>query len=338
MEGRLGATQVLSHYALSVRNVRVVKRKAEKSVWQVQTPRGAFALKRIPTTLRRAQFIAEAMRYLHGRGVLVPDVLPAADGSFVVGRDGNAYVMMSWVQGRKINYVRDMDGIVAALAEFHRASTGFVPSPKAEMHWLLGTWQEHCVKKEEELLSFIAAGNKRSTSRFAQLFLGEGQHFVDQIRRVNQRLETPAYREWVAKVRNETTLCHQDFASENLRVIGRRDVWVFDMDAVACDLPARDLRKLLNKVMKKRGAWDRATLARVVRGYQRHNPLSKSEWDVVEAELLFPHLFCGIASKFFQGRAPDWTAVKFLEKFRQVVMVERSKELVIPNLAQLAIG
>jgi Ser/Thr protein kinase RdoA (MazF antagonist) len=47
------------------------------------------------------------------------------------------------------------------------------------------------------------------------------------------------------------TLCHQDYAAENLAIGSDGKLYVFDMDSLTVDVPIRDMWKILNKVMKK---------------------------------------------------------------------------------------
>jgi len=75
----------------------------------------------------------------------------------------------------------------------------------------------------------------------------------------------------------------------------------FDTDSITIDIPARDIRKLLNKIMKKNGKWNLEILRKFIRIYQSENPLSFSEWTV------FPHLFLGAMNKFYYKRDKEWS-------------------------------
>ncbi|WP_332692528.1 hypothetical protein [Halalkalibacter lacteus] len=52
---------------------------------------------------------------------------------------------------------------------------------------------------------------------------------------------------------------------------------MFDMDSLTIDLPIRDMRKILNKVMKKRKKWALDVLNNMVRAYQWINPLTNEQ-------------------------------------------------------------
>ncbi len=49
------------------------------------------------------------------------------------------------------------------------------------------------------------------------------------------------------------------------------------MDSLTIDLPIRDMRKILNKVMKKRKKWALDVLNNMVRAYQWINPLTNEQ-------------------------------------------------------------
>jgi hypothetical protein len=97
-------------------------------------------------------------------------------------------------------------------------------------------------------------------------------------------------------------------------------------DSLTIDLPARDIRKLLNKVMKKNGKWEPALLETVLRAYQQANPLTADEWAVLKLDLTFPHLFAGIMDKYYRQREKDWTESKYVSRLKEMIAVERSLE------------
>jgi spore coat-associated protein S len=69
-------------------------------------------------------------------------------------------------------------------------------------------------------------------------------------------LSSDDYKNWVEKGRQQGVLCHQDFAAGNLLIDPSGKLYVLDTDGITIDIPARDLRKILCKVMKKNGKWD----------------------------------------------------------------------------------
>ena len=63
--------------------------------------------------------------------------------------------------------------------------------------------------------------------------------------------EKSGYDRWVDADKNINCLCHQDFTAGNLILTKSKEIFVLDIDSITIDLPTRDIRKFLNKVMKK---------------------------------------------------------------------------------------
>jgi spore coat-associated protein S len=118
-------------------------------------------------------------------------------------------------------------------------------------------------------------------------------------------------------------LCHQDFAAGNL-ILTPSGIYVLDTDSITIDIPARDIRKILHKVMKKSGKWDIELTKRVFDYYQSENPLAESEWFVVKMDILFPHLFIGAMNKFYYQRDKEWSTEKYLQRLKEMSSFEKS--------------
>ncbi|MBO8142765.1 MAG: CotS family spore coat protein [Firmicutes bacterium] len=330
--------EVLGHYPVPVRKVSPVHDKGKKAVWLVRTGEGDAYLKKLSVRPPRAAFVAAATRHLRSRGAAVPDIIPAAGGRDWVEHGGFCYFLYRPVWGRKPRYNRrDMPSLMQSLGRFHRASVGFQPPDGAEHRSLLGAWPAIYRKKRQKMEQFKAAALKMSDG-FSRAFVQHAGPFIDRMEDVAARLESSAYGDWCLRAAGDGTLCHQDYAAENLRIDGYGQVHVFDMDAVVCDLPARDLRKMFNKVMKRR-TWELSRAVDMMRWYHRANPLTPQEWEVALLDMEFPHLLYGIADKRFTGRgAPGWTLETFRSRLLAVIRMETSKNGVLPEIRSRLAG
>ena len=122
--------------------------------------------------------------------------------------------------------------------------------------------------------------------------------FLARMETVQRLLNKSCYADWSRALSTRGGLCHQDFTPKNLRLQGDGRLRILDPDSVTVDLPARDLRKIFNKVIKKYKPQDPLVLQRMESCYQRHNPLTPEQWEVVFIDLYFPHLFCGAVNKY----------------------------------------
>ena len=99
-------------------------------------------------------------------------------------------------------------------------------------------------------------------------------------------LDTPTFDQWIADPTSIKALCHQDYAAGNLAIGTDGHIYVYDMDSLTVDLPIRDIRKILNKVMKK-NTWDLERMIIMMKAYHEVNPLTKEQFNILVADLLF---------------------------------------------------
>ncbi|MFO7173428.1 MAG: CotS family spore coat protein [Bacillota bacterium] len=316
--------QVLEGYGIRGIRLQLVTDNPRKPVWRIRSPQGEFYLKRMAVSPGRLRFILAAMEHLERGGVRLPPVVPTVTGEPYLALGSHLYLLTRAVAGQDLDYGTHLPLIVRSLARFHRAGRGFAPPPEAEVHSHLGRWPEHYRKKLEELDHFRArAASTPNPDAFCRIFLREVPFFRQQIEATLARLADGRYDAWVEKLRAEGCLSHQDYAASNLRLVDG-EVLVFDLDSVTCDLPARDLRKLFNKVMKK-GQWDSTLVRRILGLYQEVYPLTADERQVVATDVMFPHLFCGAVNKYFTGRAADWPPEKLVAKLQEAIRSDRQK-------------
>ena len=227
-----------------------------------------------------------------------------------------------------------MSLIASGLANFHRASTGFRPSEGTKPKYHLGTWPEVYSEKLEDIRSYydilLAKGSHDAINQSPQEFLS-----IMNGERAIEGLKGTDYLDWSQEAENRGSLCHQDFAAGNLLLTDRKELYVLDTDSITIDIAARDIRKLLNKVMKKAGKWNSELAAGIFRNYQAKNPLSRSQWEVVRLDLLYPHLFLGAVSKYCERRDKEWSYEKYLKRIKEMAAFEKTAEPVLENFSRI---
>jgi len=321
---------VLLEYGHVNAQVLELRDKGKKAVWQVTSGGRKMVLKKMPSSVPQTKFITDAAIHLSNSGVRVPKLIRTKSQENFVEMGGLTYILMEWVDGKQPDYTRDTEAMLSSLAAFHRGSLGFNPSYWYNRNSHLGKWTGSYQKKKKHLQTYVQhARAHRNNDEFAEIFLKNYELAFERIEQSINTLEKSSYKEWVELARTRGCLCHQDFAPKNLKMQRDKGITVFDLDSITVDIPARDLRKILNKFLKKIGGSKVQTLKQMVSVYQDNYPLTKGQWEVVAADLLFPHLFYGIVDKYYRNRAPDWSTGKFVEKLKQLILTEKNKEEVI---------
>lgn len=322
---------ILANYDFNVLGIREETHKGKKAVWWVNTDGGLLVLKKLPMGEERFRFLLAALEHLRCGGVRLAPLVKTKNGTPYVLAEGHCYILSIAVEGRPPNYsLREIPMIVQGLARFHRASEGFKPPEDAKVRLHLGTWAEGYEREIRRVLLYLERGDG---SAFSDRVLENLSVCIGMASEALRRLlEGGEYQAWVDRVRETPVLCHQDFAAGNLLITRDGDLCVLDTDSLTIDLPARDIRKILNKVMKKRGGWDAALASKMLGDYDEVSPLSHADRVVVGCDLLFPHLLFGITNKYFQGREKEWSMSKFNDKLDMAIRLENEKRAFVDSL------
>lgn len=334
----LNINRVLEEYSIEVKSIKTESYKDKKGVWWIETPHGYYILKKHSNSKETIDFIIQAVGYLQSKGINIPEIITTTDNNNYVFNNNHCYILSNAIHGKVLNYnnPEELRKLIQELAAFHKLSSGFKPSGSCKPRSHLGIWEDDYKSKSDKLKGYFSLEETNSQhSAFGTVILEEFPHFADKIESAFQILDQSPYVEWVEETKEEGCLCHQDFAAGNLVSTDSGDIYVLDVDSITIDIPIRDIRKILNKVMKKHGKWDVDLVKSMLAWYQDKNPLSFSQWQVLKADLTFPHLFAGIMSKYYEQREKSWTQEKYLSRLNGMIKIEHSIEPVLESFDSL---
>ncbi len=329
---------VLKQYPVTVLEIKNESYKDKKGVWWIKTNKGMYILKKISNSEQTLQFILDAVRHLLQNGVYLPKVRKTTDGREYVSIDGVCYVLTEAIIGRNPTYAshEDLAMIAEGMAKLHKASAGFRPATGTKPKYHLGLWVEDYTEQIEDIKRYVDNELlKNEHDSINSLIIRELPHFYERAQKAIEGLNGNDYAQWVSEIKEKGCLCHQDFAAGNLIVTPSGDLYILDTDSLTVDIAARDIRKLLNKVMKKSSAWDHEQAKRILRHYQAQNPLTPSQWEVVRLDLLFPHLFVGAVNKFYHKRDKEWSAEKYMQRISEMSAFEKTVEPALENFKSI---
>lgn len=320
---------IMSQYPLRVVSAKLIADKGKKAAWTIVTNEGIKILKKSPATKKRLLFLIQAVKHMQKNGAPIPAMVKTRTGTeFSEDSSGNCYVLSEAVQGTSPTYeTADLLTIMKELGRFHLASRGFQSNYTTNEREHLGGWKQSYERYIERLESFKEMA-KSSNNEFEKLYFLHANRFIDQGKEALKWIQSKYYTNWVSKVALQKNLCHQDFAAANL-IKTSKGLVVIDMDSLTYDLPARDIRKIFNKVMKKHG-WNTSRAALMLRAYREVHPLSDEECQIVYADLIFPHLFYGLTSKYFNKRA-EWNRPSTLQKLKNLIASDHDRQKMLSS-------
>lgn len=330
--------QVLNNFDISIQSIKPEVDKGKKAVWWIETDKDLMVLKKVSNSEQTLKFTISAIKHLSKNGVHLPPIIKTKDGADYTMADGSCYVLCGAVKGKNPSYdsAKELEVIIKGLAEFHAASQGFkvLPDTKPKVH--LGQWEEDLTSQLEDMRGFydreVSANGFNEIGKF---IIAEFPYFYKRALSAIDSLRGEDYAAWVKKAGMQGALCHQDFAAGNLLLNPSGVLYVLDTDGITVDIPARDLRKILCKVMKKKGRWDIALTKKIFSIYQSVNPLKPSEWRVVMADIKFPHLFIGAMNKHYYKRDKEWSEEKYFSRIKEMCAFEKTIEPLLNNFEML---
>jgi len=329
--------QVLSNYDINTQSIITETYKDKKAVWWVQTDKGLLVLKKISNSEQTLKYIMSAIKHLGENGIYLPSVIKTKNGMDYAITDRTCYVLSTAVKGKNPSYdsANELEIIIKELARFHLASEGFrvLPDTKPKIH--LGMWKENLTSRLEDIKGFYDKEvSAKGSNEIGAFIITEFPYFQKRALSAISALGED-YLSWVEKVRQRGGLCHQDFAAGNLILSPSGKLYVLDTDGITVDLPARDIRKILCKVMKKKGKWDIELTKSILKTYQSVNPLTPAEWRVVKADIEYPHLFMGAVNKYYYRRDKEWTEEKYFRRIKEMCAFEKTIAPVLDNYEKL---
>ncbi|AOZ94429.1 CotS family spore coat protein [Paenibacillus crassostreae] len=325
--------KVMGYYPMKVKNIYLISFKGKKAVWSVDTDIGEVIMKKVPFELVGLEFMTFAIDYLRNNGIHTPGVYKTTNGESWVDLEGEYFVIFESVHGRSPEYEHkeELRMIMHGMASFHKASSG-INSPTDEYpSFLLTEWEKDMTKRSDRLEAWkVEIAQKADKNTFDQIFLQHIDEFLVQCKSSLAMFEQSGFTNWVEHTKITKTLCHQDYAAGNLAIGSDNHLYVFDMDSLTVDVPIRDMRKILNKVMKKReSGWDLELMLTMMKAYQEVNPLTKEQYHALVADLLYPHLIYGQVNKYYGHREEQWTEKKHIERLKDMIATEKSKGIVL---------
>jgi len=293
------ANTVLSGYGKKTNEIKIIQSGGIKTVWKIKTDKETFCLKRLRHSKEKALFSINAQKHMASKGARVPGIIPTLNGEDYVEFQGHLFVLYHWIEGRSITLPRDLKIALEALAQFHVDSAGYIPPAECRVSSKLdgmGNYYKSVLKRFNEWQEISLAQPQHPVCR---AFLKEINAMAEVGMDCVKLLERSDYTSWVNEIRQRgNNLCHQDYGDGNA-LISPQGVYVLDLDGVTFDLPSRDLRKVIIKIMSGRNCWDREQLKEMLTWYEKINPLDVGKRKVLYIDLLFPHELHDNAKNYF---------------------------------------
>ncbi|MFY0760034.1 CotS family spore coat protein [Metabacillus dongyingensis] len=337
---------ILNLYPFDVQSITLLTNKSGRTTWKVETGQGVKILKRVVMKPARMLLIAEGHEHLQDNGLPIAGIHRTKAGAICVGADNSAYVLYDLQEGKEVLYYdkRQMLQIMEFIGKFHQTSAGYMPDEMSKKRSRLGKWHKLFRWKLQEL-----EGNKMLAIKsdkennlpapaviepdaeqtwlqdpFSKMVIESIDEMILRGKQALLELDEGHYEKWSLECLESRMFCQQDFTLARF-IETEEGLAMKELHSITSDLPSRDLRVILNKVLKKMSVWDTELVIELLRTYDKINPLTKDQYRVLWTDLKFPHLYCSIVHKYFLGQKTSWSDEKYIWALQNIISVEQSK-------------
>lgn len=324
------ARQVLRQYNIIPVKIQIIQQGGIKTVWKVFSENVVTCLKRLNKTYDKALFTTEAQKYIKANGGFVPGIIANNANESITDFNGELFVLYEWIEGKQLSFNNKEEFMAAmeGLALFHKCSKGFKPPEEARESTKLNKWPE----QYRSMLNRMNEWKNTSYQKAGIAVYDAYLKWVDKIVALGEKailcLESSQYKTLSKPEASTVVLCHQDFGKGNA-LITPEGVYVLDLDGVTFELAARDLRKIILKIMENQNEWDEAAMNDIISWYEKGNALTQNERKMVYIDSLFPHSFFGCVKNQFQKNKP----VK-ASSIERIARLEMSKQILLSRFIE----
>lgn len=327
---------VLEYYPIDPKSIKLLFTRGGRSKWLIESDQGNLILRQEYINPKRMLFIVGAHWHLQNKGLPIAKLIPTKRGGLCLSGGDHVYLLYEAREGEPLLYYNksQMMKTMAFTGAFHNASEGYLPPPGSKRRTRTGKWKKLYRWKIQELEDNKKIAQEDPEDEFSRLFLENVDRMLKRGYEALEELDRPSFTQWSEETIRSGMFCQQDDTMARMIVKDEQAV-MKDLHSITIDLPARDLRIILNKLMKKLAVWDTDVVSELLSAYDRVHPLTEDQYRVLWTDLKFPHLFCAISHKYYLGQKKSWGDEKFLMNFRNIIAVENSKEAFLSQFDQI---
>lgn len=315
------AKHVLLNYNIKPDKLEIIQNDKEKKLWKFSNNNKTMCLKTLRQTKNKVIFTVNAQIYIFNKGGNVPEVYLNSEGNPITEYMDKLFVLYEWIDSRPLDFNKPLDLCLGleGIAKFHKFSKGYTPPKNAGTSSKLGRWSEQYKSMKNRMLKWKESAQNSLPNPSYSSYLNNIDFIIEMCNKALIDLKKSSYHVLTSIQIEESSLCHQDYGTGNA-LVSDNGVYVIDLDGVTYDLPLRDLRKIIVKRMEVNGKWEKDILDRILNWYEKYNPLSLKEKELLKIDLLFPHCFFGRTKNIFKKNK-----LESVDKICKVTELEKSK-------------
>ncbi len=315
---RAALTEVLRNYDFAVESVEKVR-----SAYKVCTDKGSFCLKKVSHGYRKAKKSYHIMKHLKDNGFdNIAEYYYTKEGKSLVKHRDAAFYLTKWIEGNEVSFSSKDEILISAalLADFHNHAKGFKAPKHVKIRTHTKKWRKTFLKCREEIGKFKDYIDKlKLKGEFDYTYRNNIDFFMKEAELSVRILDHSRYNELCDYYINEGHVCHDSYYYQNILLDKDGRFYIVDLESCQHDIPMSDLGKFIRRVLsKKKYKWDFDFCRRIIESYCAVRPMTKEEYEMLLAMLVFPHKFWKLGKKRYV-RNKKWNEEKYRKKLKRLL-------------------
>jgi CotS family spore coat protein len=289
---------------LSVDNIKFKNTDKQRAVYKVCTDKGIKCLKKVYYDESNLLFIYSITEWLNIKNVQCPRFISTRAGHKYIKYNNDLFILTDWIEGRKCDYnnVNDIVLMARNLAKIHLTSKGFKPIDGSIIKEPEKAYYTSPVKHFSELLEFW---NKAIyiNDTFSHLYINNFDYNYEKAKESVSILTQFDFSLPLGDEVSKNAICHLDYVNKNIIFTPSGSLYVIDFDNSRMDMPIHDICYFLRRILKREyTTWDFNIFQKAINSYENIRPLSKREYIVIYAILMFPQKFWKVSRDYYKNR------------------------------------
>lgn len=308
--------QLLEKYPLTVKSF-----SRGRECYLCDTSLGTYALREYRGSKERAAFLAEMLRYLKEKGLLVEEIMQSVeDEVLVMDEEERKFLLCENYHGAECDTKNkeDMLAAVKMLASLHNISRTFPGEVPEMIRRNQNSLADLCEKHNREMKqvkNYIRSKKKKNS--FEMLFVKQCDAFIQKAVAVTEALRNVECGEEMYG------FCHGDYNQHSI-IFAKQGIAIVGLERFSYDLQIRDLANFVRKMMEKNN-WNAELGMSLIQAYSDIHALQEQEKQYLYFFLAYPEKFWKLANHYNNAHK-SWLSERNVEKLEKVILQEEKRE------------
>jgi len=313
--------KVLEQYDLKITGTR-----RGRGSFICETDRGLKLITEFQGSENRLRFQNRVFDCLKEQGcTLVDRTVENAEGGLITkDRDGTAYIVKDWFDGRECD-TKNQEEILSAvrnLAKLHKMLR-MPHNDGGELYTGERLEEEYAGRNREIKKPCHFMRTRRRKNEFESCFLGCFSMFFEQAQEAQRSLADSSYGNMYETAVSEGLLCHGDYNQHQI-LHTRKGTATTNFIKCRYDVQAGDLYQFMRKILEKQN-WSPALGLAMVEEYDRILGVDRAVREYLRIRLAYPEKFWKLANHYYNHNKA-WIPGKHVEKLNMLISQQQKRD------------